>query len=170
MKVLITYTSKYGSTAEIAEAIYNHLVERGIETDFLEISEVIDVDVYSAFFIGSPIYNGSWTKQAQRFLKKNKELLSNKKVWLFSTGPIGKTNSAELLFEWKMPKKILSLAFGMNAIEVKIFPGYIQFEKLSVEDMDFFEKNGAPNIDSRNWNEIKLWSEKAATKLLANNS
>jgi len=87
MHVLVTYASKYGATAGIAEAIGKGLSAAGLTADVTEVKAAGDIGAYDAVVLGSGLYMGRWLKDAARFLKRNESALATKKVWIFSSGP-----------------------------------------------------------------------------------
>jgi menaquinone-dependent protoporphyrinogen oxidase len=44
---------------------------------------------YDAFVIGSGVYNAHWLKTAAELVRRNHDLLAERPVWLFSSGPLG---------------------------------------------------------------------------------
>jgi len=71
-KVLVTYASKYGATAEIAEKIGEVLRQAGLQTDILPVKSIRDLTQYNAVILGSAVYIGQWRKDAVKFLKASK--------------------------------------------------------------------------------------------------
>jgi menaquinone-dependent protoporphyrinogen oxidase len=64
MRVLVTAATKYGATAEIAQAIAEGLGEHGLEATVLPPEQVEGVDGYDAVVVGSAVYAGHWLKPA----------------------------------------------------------------------------------------------------------
>ena len=95
MKVLVIYASKAGTTEGIAEFIGEKLRGRGVTVDVHNVGSAQGVENYDAFVVGSALYMFHWVKEAKEFISKNRTLLSNRPVWLFSSGPVGfeKTDS-----------------------------------------------------------------------------
>jgi menaquinone-dependent protoporphyrinogen oxidase len=60
-KILVTYTSRFGSTAGVAEAIAKTLNEKGMVVDVLPMSEVKNLAQYQAVVAGSAINAGAST-------------------------------------------------------------------------------------------------------------
>lgn len=89
MNVLVTAASKQGATYGIAEAIGRTLRERGLEATVAAPDEIRAVDDYDAFVIGSAIYAGHWLDPATEFVQRFATRLSQRPVWLFSSGPVG---------------------------------------------------------------------------------
>ncbi len=89
MKVLVVHASKHGSTRGIAERIAERLKEDGIDTDSLPVADVHDPESYDAFVIGSAVYVGHWMKEAAVFVRRHRDLLSQRPIWVFASGPVG---------------------------------------------------------------------------------
>ena len=89
MKVLVAYASKYGSTKGIADFIGERLRQDGVVVDVKDVEEVRSLAGYDAFVIGSALYMFHWMKEAKQFVSKNRAVLANHPVWLFSSGPVG---------------------------------------------------------------------------------
>ena len=64
MTVLVATASKYGSTAEIAEAIGRALRENGVAADVRPVDEVGDLSGYMGVVLGSAVYVGRWLEAA----------------------------------------------------------------------------------------------------------
>lgn len=88
IQVLVTYTTKYGATVEIAKKIGQVLGQAGLRTDVLPTDRISDLHSYKAVVLGSAVYIGRWRKEAVTFLKANEKVLAEQLVWLFSSGPI----------------------------------------------------------------------------------
>ena len=70
MRALVTYASKHGSTAQVAERIAHALVGSGAMVDVLPVREVGDVARYEAVVLGSSVYFGKWAAEAVRFVSR----------------------------------------------------------------------------------------------------
>ncbi|OKK03730.1 flavodoxin [Streptomyces sp. CB03234] len=87
-KVLVTYGTKNGSTAEIADFIASVLRDEGLEAEVRPPSEVTDVAPYGTVVIGGALYMGRWHRDARRFARQHRQELRERPVWLFSSGPL----------------------------------------------------------------------------------
>lgn len=87
-RVLVTYGTKNGSTAEIAEWIGDALRQYGIQADVRNATEVRDIDPYDAVVLGGALYAGRWHREARRFVRRHDRVLVDRPVWLFSSGPL----------------------------------------------------------------------------------
>ena len=87
-RVLVAYATKLGSTAEIAAVIAEVLVAAGLEAEALPARQVRDLGPYGAVVLGSALYAAHWQRDANRFLVHHREALRERRVWLFSSGPL----------------------------------------------------------------------------------
>ncbi len=79
-KCLVVFGSKYGSTAEVAQAIAD-----GLGADSADAASQPDVGSYDVIVIGSPIYAGDYLNSVVRFIRKNKNSLERLKIAAFIT-------------------------------------------------------------------------------------
>jgi menaquinone-dependent protoporphyrinogen oxidase len=88
MRVLVTYGTKMGGTAGIAEMVGDALTAAGLQVDVRSASERADIGTYDAVIAGGALYNNRWHRHARRFVKRHTDLLRTRPVWLFSSGPL----------------------------------------------------------------------------------
>ena len=67
-RVLVTYASKHGATAEIAEAIAQELGSQDLQTDCRPAGDVKSLDDYGAVVLGSAVYMKRWQPDARKLL------------------------------------------------------------------------------------------------------
>ena len=162
-RVLVTYGTKYGATAEIAEAIGTALCAAGLEVDVLKARRVRSLDPYRAVVLGSAVYAGRWRADAMRLLRR--PLLKQREVWLFSSGPIGEDKGdPEQLERMTRPPRVQRIATGIGAHEHVVFGGMV------AEDAGFIRKKIARRIppelrDRRDWRQIEAWAQSIASAL-----
>ena len=84
-KILIVYAGKYGSTAEVAEAIGEELGQCGAMVDVRPAKDVTEISLYNAVIVGGAIFYGKWLSEAVKFVKIHKEVLSRIPVAYFLT-------------------------------------------------------------------------------------
>ncbi len=70
-KILVTYATMAGSTAEVAQAVGEELNKCGFQVDVLPIEQVKDLQSYSGVVVGGPMIMG-WHRSASGFLKKHR--------------------------------------------------------------------------------------------------
>ncbi len=69
-RILVTYATCAGSTAEIATAIAETLAARGYSIDLKPVNEKPDLSGYAAVVLGSAIRMGRWLPEAVDFVKR----------------------------------------------------------------------------------------------------
>ncbi len=89
MNVLVAYATRHGATAGIAERIAAGLRSAGLQTEVCPVTDVGDITAYDAFVIGGAAYMFHWLKDATAFVKRHRAALTERPVWLFSSGPLG---------------------------------------------------------------------------------
>ena len=180
MKVLVAYASKAGSTEGIAEFIGEKLRGRGVTVDVHDVGSTKGVEDYDAFVVGSAIYMFHWAKEAKEFISKNQALLSNRPVWLFSSGPVGleKTNSkGRDVSDASVsgPKELDELIEAARPIAHRVFFGALHSDKVGGAmglTLRFMRRSQAvresmPDGDYRDWNSIGAWADSIADVLTA---
>lgn len=164
-KVLVAYGSKYGATAEIAGRIGEVLGVAGFTVDVLSADKARDISSYAAVVLGSAVYAGSWRKEAAQLLTKHAEALSERPVWLFSSGPTGAGDPVQLLNGWRLPDALRPVAERIGVRDIAVFHGVIDMQKLSLPERLIIKGIKAPAGDFRDWAAITAWAEGIARAL-----
>ena len=173
MNVLVTYATRHGSTAGIAERIAKGLREAGLDAEARPVTEVRDLDPYDAFVIGSAAYMFHWLKEATRFVKRHRAALSGQPVWLFSSGPLGTDRVDEHgddVLEATRPKEFDELAPTLQPRGMEVFFGAWDPDAPSI---GFIERvvrrmpaaDTTPAGDFRDWEAIDAWAAAIAREL-----
>ncbi len=165
-KILVTYASKYGATADIAEKIGAVLRQAGFETDISPVQTVSDLTSYQAVILGSAIYIGKWQKEAVSFLKNNEKILAKKTVWLFSSGPTGEGDPLALIDGIRLPKELQPVVGRIQPCDIAVFHGQINPQKMNlIETWAIKNLVKKPTGDFRDWDSIAAWAAKIADAL-----
>lgn len=69
-KILVTYATFAGSTAEVARVVGEEIGKSGAQVDVLPLSEVKDITLYDGVVVGGPMIMG-WHRAALGFLKQH---------------------------------------------------------------------------------------------------
>jgi menaquinone-dependent protoporphyrinogen oxidase len=83
-KILVTYASRAGSTAGVAEAISKALVESGAQVEVRPMQDVKDLTLYQALVAGSAIQAGQWLPEALQFVQTHRAVLAQKPCATFT--------------------------------------------------------------------------------------
>jgi menaquinone-dependent protoporphyrinogen oxidase len=165
MKVLVAYASKHGATAEITEKIGQVLRESGLQVDVSPVKSANDLKSYDAVILGSAAYMFQWRADAVSFLKKNQNLLAERPIWLFYSGPLGKGDALELVKGQRFPKPLKPVIDHIKPRDTKVFHGFINMDKLNFFERFAFKKSPAMQGDFRDWDAIISWSKSIALEL-----
>jgi menaquinone-dependent protoporphyrinogen oxidase len=167
-RILVAYASKHHSTAEIADAIGEVLRHKtGAQVDVRSVETVNDAAPYDVVVVGSAVYMGQWQHTATDFLKRYERELSERPVWLFSSGPTGQGDPATLLRGWEFPEALQATALRIKPRGIGLFHG-----KLDPDELNFIEQAAIKLVhaemgDFRDWAMIRLWAEQIVEALEA---
>jgi menaquinone-dependent protoporphyrinogen oxidase len=159
-RVLVTYSSKYGSTGGVADAIAKELCSRDMSVDLALIKNAADLGSYQGVVVGSAIYMGKWMPEATDFVKKNKEILRRVPVAYFLvcmtlSDPTEK-NRAEVS---AYMDPILKAVPEIKPVSIGMFAGALDYSKLSWLYKKILRSKGTPEGDFRDWKSIRAWAE-----------
>jgi len=160
MRVLVSAASKYGSTAEVAEAIAAELREHGLGTLVREPTTVSGLDVFDAAVLGSGVYIGHWLDPAKELVALHADTMRQRPVWLFSVGPIGKPLKPD-----EVPVDVVPMLATTCAREHHIFAGCLDRSRLNFVEKAPVVALRAPEGDFRDWDEIREWARSVASAL-----
>ncbi len=161
MRVLVAYATRHGSTKGVAEAIAEELRGRQLEVDLRDIHDAGRAHGYDAAVIGSPVYVGSWLKEARAFVDREQTDLASTPVWLFSVGPLG----AEHPQPEGDPKDVAALTEAVHPRQHRIFAGALDRRQLSLLERFTVRMVSAPYGDFRDWDAIRGWAREIGATL-----
>jgi menaquinone-dependent protoporphyrinogen oxidase len=161
MTVLVAYASKHGSTAGIAEAIAESLVDHDVKAEARTVDVVDDLGPYEAVVLGSAVYAGSWMKDAVAFAEGHAGELARKPVWLFSSGPPGQ----DVQDHEEQPRQLPELRRTIAPKGHRVFHGALDTSALGFAERMIAKAVKAPVGDFRDWNAIRAWGEEIAEEL-----
>jgi menaquinone-dependent protoporphyrinogen oxidase len=162
MRVLITAASRHDATREIAQAIADGLVRRGIEAEARPVEDVADPADYDAVVLGSAVYMGRWLKPARAFANANATALAVMPVWLFSSGPLGPPGHRVPESE---PADIPELSALTAARGHRLFAGRLARERLGFAERAVVRAVRAPYEDDRDWEAVDGFASEIAASL-----
>ncbi len=83
-KILVTYATLAGTTADVATAVGEEIAKAGIEVEVLPLADVHALDSYSGVVIGAPMIMG-WHRSALAFLRRHRKDWQALPVAVFAT-------------------------------------------------------------------------------------
>jgi menaquinone-dependent protoporphyrinogen oxidase len=172
MSILVAYATKHGATEEIAERIAQSLRAAGRQADARGVQEAGDLGDYEGFVIGSAAYSTHWLRDASAFVRSNRDLLAQRPVWLFSSGPLGAEAShakgvdLRVAFE---PRQIRGFQEAIHPRDHRVFSGALDPGRLSFAELSCLKtaatREVLPEGDFRDWAEIEQWAAGIAQEL-----
>ena len=173
MTILVTYATRSGSTAEIAEAIGGTLTRQRIPVDVKPMMAVTDVTPYQAIIAGSAVRQEKWLPEAMQFLEAHQQVLAQKPVATFLVGmamatknPSRYQQALQAASSWMAPARQL-----VNPMSEGYFAGVLELKK--IKELRFRFALGAmvrlglfPEGDHRDWDAIDNWANTLPAKLL----
>ncbi|MGH8871455.1 MAG: flavodoxin domain-containing protein [Acidimicrobiia bacterium] len=150
MRVLVTTASKHGSTADIGRAIADVLSDEGLEARILAPEAVSSLDGFDAVVMGSAVYAGHWMKSIRELSDRLSAELSERPVWLFSSGPIGDPPKPE-----EDPVDVAPVMEKTGARDHFVFAGRIDRNLLNFGERAIVSALKAPEGDFRDWDHIR---------------
>lgn len=161
-RVLVAYASRYGGVRGIAEAVAETLRARGLEADVRPADEVTRVRPFDAVVLGSGVYFAEWLPEATELLESFQTELSQKPVWLFSSGP---TEAGDTSGGPRYPERLEPLLKAIRPRDVARFAGRIEGAKLGLEDWLMSPALREAEGDARDWQAIRAWAQGIAEAL-----
>jgi menaquinone-dependent protoporphyrinogen oxidase len=156
----VSAASKYGATAEIAQAIGDVLAERGHTARVVPPEEVRSIQDYDAVVLGSAVYVGHWLTAAKDLVHRSSAEIAALPVWIFSSGPVGDPPKPE-----EDPVDVADLLSATKALGHRVFAGRIEKKRLSFGEKAMVMALRVPEGDFRDWTDIKGWAAEIADAL-----
>ena len=162
MRILVTTASKHGATDEIGRRIAATLEGAGLTVTTVAPEAVVSVEGYDAVILGSGVYAGHWIESAKAFVERFTDDLLAKRVWLFSSGPVGDPPKPV-----EDPTDVAAMVAASGAIEHRTFAGRLDKESLGFGEKIIIAAVRAPDGDFRDWAAIDAWAQGIARALTA---
>jgi len=140
----------------------------GASVDVRLVENVKDLSPYQAVIVGSAIRRGNWLPEATAFVKSNQDTLSRLHIAYFVvclTMKDGTPENRDKALAYLDPvrkdaPKIIPAAVGL-------FPGVLDFSKLSFVNQSVFKAKGVSEGDYRNLAAEKGWASNVGPALVA---
>jgi menaquinone-dependent protoporphyrinogen oxidase len=164
-RVLVSAASRHGATTEIAQAIGQTLAEQGLTATVIAPGDVRSLDGFDAVIIGSAVYMGHWLDPAKELVHRFGDELSDRPVWLFSSGPVGKPSSKLAQSMDQDPADLPAILEATHARDHRRFAGQLDGRVLSLPQRTSLLVFRGLNGDFRDWAGIRQWAEGIARQL-----
>ncbi|MHB0856197.1 MAG: flavodoxin domain-containing protein [Anaerolineae bacterium] len=161
-RILVTYGSWCGSTAEIAEAIAETLRQDGSLVDVMPVKEVGDLNSYRGVVVGTAIRAGRCRGDVKRFVQSNATALQRIPVAYFTVGMAMQAGTEE--DRAKTADALKPLRSAVKPVQEAYLAGVMDAGKLTFP-MNVMMKN-TPQTDARDWEAIRSWAEDLRPMLL----
>jgi menaquinone-dependent protoporphyrinogen oxidase len=175
MKILVTYATRHGATAGIAERIANRLAGRGLDVTLRTVDDAPDPTAYDGVVIGSAAYAFHWLHDASAYVRHHRAQLASRPVWLFSSGPLG-TDTVDAkgrdVLATSEPKEFAEFRSLIGPRGLEVFYGAFDPDAAPVGLMEKVmhvlpaAREALPRGDFRDWERVDAWSTTIADALL----
>lgn len=172
-RILVTFATRTGSTAGVAEAIAQTLADGRTPgtVDVSPMQAVSSLGPYRAVVAGSAIQDGQWLPEALQFIKVQQQALVKRPfaaflVCMTLAMPNGE-RYRESVADWLAPVRAY-----VRPVSEGLFAGMLNIEKVpSMRDRLKFRLSVATGVwkegDHRDWDAIQDWAEALRPLLLA---
>ena len=169
-KILVTYASRGGSTAGVAEAIGKTLTANGAEVEVRPMQEVTDLAPYAAVVAGSAIQGKQWLPEAMQFVQTHRAELNRKPFAAFLVCMTLSLKNEEWrkqagVENWLSPVRTLvkpvSEGFFAGVLDVNKVPSLGDRLKFRISVMSGVWSEG----DHRDWDAIRTWANQLSSKV-----
>jgi menaquinone-dependent protoporphyrinogen oxidase len=159
-KILITYASKAGSTAETAARMGEMLAKQNAQVDVLPVEKVGDLSAYQAVVLGSAIRMSQLLPEVVKFVEANQATLQQKSFNVFflcMTLEKDTPENRQTVSAYLEPVRAL-----VKPANEGMFAGVMDPKKLSLVERLLMKAMKTPVGDYRNWDQINAWTQSVA--------
>lgn len=172
-KVLVTYSSGYGATKEVAEEvaqiISNH---KEFRVDIKNIDDLGTVNAYDVVVVGSSVRADKPLANTRDFFSEHRYELKKKRVALFVVSITAAAPRGVDAAKTQLSTHLLDHYPWISPVSIAAFGGKIDFEQLNPVMQSLVRNvmkekgvNGNGSFDARNWDDIRAWAKQLAYKL-----
>ncbi len=159
--ILVTYATRTGSTAGIAEAIGQTLAADGTQVDVRAMTEVSDLTPYRAVVAGSAIQNKQWLPEAMQFVQTHRSALAQRPFAAFlvcMTLAMPKKDYRAQVAGWLQPVRT-----QVRPVSEGLFAGVLDISQVPTwRDRLMFRISLLFGVwsegDHRDWDAIRAWA------------
>ena len=162
-KILVAFSTKAGSTREIAEAIASRLGEKGLEVELQPMKKVKDLSGFNAVVLGAPMYMFHLVGDAPKFLSRFKNVLAEKPAAFFSLGWINDKEEDRKTILGNFDAEMAKFPW-FKPVSTVVFGGKFDPQKLVFPYNLLPAMKDTPPADLRDWKKIEAWADEVAEK------
>lgn len=172
-EILVTYSSGYGATKEVAEEIAKILSDQ-LQCKIISksVHECEDIQNYDAIVLGASIRADKPLANARDFFSKYKYELADKKVAIFVVSITASAPGGAEIAKKQYVSQLYDRYPWLSPMSIAAFGGKVDFSKLnpvmqSLVRNVMHEKGmrGNGSFDARNWDDIRSWAKQVAFQL-----
>ena len=172
-KVLVTYSSGYGATKEVAEEVAKIISNHSeFQVNLENIDNCSIINEYDAIIMGSSVRADRPLANTRDFIAEHRYELTEKQVALFVVSITASTEKGVDVAKSELSTHLIDRYPWISPISIAAFGGKINFDKLNPVMQSLVrnvmkEKGVSSNgsFDARNWQDIRSWAEQLAFKL-----
>ena len=163
--ILVAYASRHHGTEEMAAEIAAALRDAGFRVDLRAAAEVPTTEPYGAVIVGSAVYMAEWERPALELIRRERDVLAGRRVWLFSSGPVGDGRSTRHPETVPQPAVVDRLADEIGVRGRAMFGGRVDAQQDSFA-MAIMAQAGLEG-DWRDLPRVRSWALEIASALRA---
>jgi menaquinone-dependent protoporphyrinogen oxidase len=155
-RILIAYTSRKGSTEEIARAVGAELETAGHSVVVADMKGVTSIEGFQAVVIGAPVYMAQVEKAVPDFVARNREELLKVPVAAFAVGiaPVNpKVGSVDEILG-----KLRAALGPVKPAAITMFAGVLDLSRMSFFERTVTTLTNVLTGDFRDWEAIRGWA------------
>lgn len=161
-RILVTYATRTGSTAEVADAIASRLCDAGLSAEARPVTEVTNLEGYSGAVLGSAVRFASWLPEMTDFVSANRDALSAMPVAFFTMHMLAFGDGPAAVEE--RAKYTAEARDLITPTDEVFFEGMIDPARLSFLDRLAVRLVKSPFGDRRDWERIWAWTDGLALR------
>ncbi|MFN8486190.1 MAG: flavodoxin domain-containing protein [Caldilineaceae bacterium] len=164
--ILVTYATNSSPTQEVAKAVAETFLGKGLATDLQAMTNVRTLVGYHAVVLGAPLVMGRWHKDARHFLSRHRTQLAERRVAIFALGPV-----QDVAKEWQAAQDQLHQELAqfpwLRPMAVEIFGNKSEPIKPHFPLSLMTITRQTPTSDIRDWMAIQAWANQLAGRFQA---
>jgi menaquinone-dependent protoporphyrinogen oxidase len=156
-KILVTYATRAGSTAEVAAAIGEEIAASDAAVDVKPLKNVTDISAYRAVIIGSCIRYSQWMPEAVKFVEQHQSALNQIPTAFFAMHLMNMGDD-----EASRKARLSYLDGARKFVKPKaeaFFAGNGDMSRVSFLERMIGKAVKSPEGDLRDWSSIRAWAK-----------